>query len=323
MQQIQQQFVSQPHAAPAGGKKKAAYRDENEADYLNLMNDPRVIRGTNFTANLSGTGGKSNTKTNNSNNLMSKTMANPPTTKLAGTKRPGKKSITNTTLNSADYLEELIDRPIEMDVDTQQGAVSDRPQSPLFVQAKISRDVDTQINQGDLFDFDLEVVPILELLVGRTLNVALLEVKQEDEIESIYKKQRDFEQIRNIELAEVQRLEAEQNRKLQEQVRRMAQEEKRKLDKEAQLAKISAKMLAHECVTDLSGTVMSELDKKGHFKDPLFKEIKEEYLNNVAAGVHRNCNKRMNAAALADELLLDALSRAEDISRKAGFTDEP
>ena len=320
MQQVQQQFSSQPHAAPAG-KKKATYRDENEADYLNLMNDPRVVRGTNFTANLSGTGGKNNSKVNN-NNLMSRTMANPPTTKMTGTKRQGKKSLANTTLNSADYLEELIDRPIEMDVDTQQSAVSDRPRSPLFVQAKISRDVDTQINQGDLFDFDLEVVPILEVLVGRTLNVALLEVKQEDEIESIYKKQRDFEQIRNIELAEVQRLEAEQNRKLQEQVRRMAQEEKRKLDKELLLAKISAKILAQECVSDLSGTVMNELDKKGHFVDPLYKEIREQYLNNVTMKVHTNCNKRINAMGLADELILDALSKAEGVSRNAGYVEE-
>jgi hypothetical protein len=50
----------------------------------------------------------------------------------------------------------------------------DRPESPLFVKAKTGRDVETQIESGDLFDFDLEVEPILEILVGKTLHVSML-----------------------------------------------------------------------------------------------------------------------------------------------------
>ena len=37
-------------------------------------------------------------------------------------------------------------------------------------------DVDTQIYEGDLFDFDVEVKPILEVLVGKTIEQSLLEV---------------------------------------------------------------------------------------------------------------------------------------------------
>lgn len=43
----------------------------------------------------------------------------------------------------------------------------------------------TQIQPGDLFDFDLEVEPILEVLVGKTLHVAMLELMQEEELEVV------------------------------------------------------------------------------------------------------------------------------------------
>ena len=38
-------------------------------------------------------------------------------------------------------------------------------------------DIDTQIYEGDLFDFDVEVKPILEVLVGKTIEQSLLEVQ--------------------------------------------------------------------------------------------------------------------------------------------------
>lgn len=38
-------------------------------------------------------------------------------------------------------------------------------------------DVETQVDVDELFDFDLEVEPILQVLVGKTLEHAMLEVK--------------------------------------------------------------------------------------------------------------------------------------------------
>ena len=47
---------------------------------------------------------------------------------------------------------------------------------------KIGVDVETQIESGDLFDFDFEVEPILEVLVGKTLEQGLMEVMEEEEL---------------------------------------------------------------------------------------------------------------------------------------------
>ena len=96
------------------------------------------------------------------------------------------------------------DRIEEADVQTQTDAFLDRPPTPLFIPAKTGLDVATQIQEGDvsivmnitssmmyvvlflqLFDFDLEVKPILEVLVGKTIEQSLVEVMEEEELANL------------------------------------------------------------------------------------------------------------------------------------------
>lgn len=76
---------------------------------------------------------------------------------------------------------------------------------------------------GDLFDFDFEVEPILEVLVGKVLEQGLMEVLEEEELAAMRAHQEHFEQIRNAELVATQRMEAAEKRKIEEKERRMAQ----------------------------------------------------------------------------------------------------
>lgn len=69
-----------------------------------------------------------------------------------------------------------------------------------------------------LFDFDVEARPILEVLVGKTVEQALLEVMEEEELANLRMQQRAFEELRNAELVEQQRLEEQERRHREEKV---------------------------------------------------------------------------------------------------------
>jgi hypothetical protein len=49
---------------------------------------------------------------------------------------------------------------------------------------------------GELFDFDTEVEPLLEVLVGKVLEQALLEVLEEEELSAMRAHQAHFEALR-------------------------------------------------------------------------------------------------------------------------------
>jgi len=72
---------------------------------------------------------------------------------------------------------------------------------------------------SQLFDFDAEVKPVLEVLVGKTLEQSLLEVLEEEELADLRQQQRCYEQLRNADMAEQQRLEEQDRRLVQEKVR--------------------------------------------------------------------------------------------------------
>jgi hypothetical protein len=67
-----------------------------------------------------------------------------------------------------------------------------------------------------LFDFDVEVEPVLEVLVGKTVEQALIEVLEEEELEALRVQQRRFRELRASEKAEQQRIEG-QDKKLREE----------------------------------------------------------------------------------------------------------
>lgn len=66
-----------------------------------------------------------------------------------------------------------------------------KPPSPKYVPKKTGIDAETQVGDYDLFYYDDAVLPILNVVVDKTLESALLEVEEESELKAIdkYKKE--------------------------------------------------------------------------------------------------------------------------------------
>ena len=64
----------------------------------------------------------------------------------------------------------------------------------------------------------MEVKPILEVIVGKTVEQSLLEVMEEEELANLRAQQRAFEELRNAEHVEQQRLEEQERRHKEEKV---------------------------------------------------------------------------------------------------------
>lgn len=316
--QQQYSYSTQPHAAPV--KHKPKYRDENEENAMlaqNIMYDSRVVRGNTYSAKvLSSSMKKELEGTGNRTRIPKKSSKPGSSNRRAGTPPPvdGRSHM---VMQTEDFLEELTDRPIEQDQETQTQPFMDRPASPLFVRAKIGYDVSTQIENGDLFDFDLEVEPILEVLVGKTLHVSMLEIMQEDELEAIRLQQEEYETIRNVELAEVQRLEAEIKRKAQEKERRIQQEKKRLEDRKRLEESIAARQFSAQFLGELHVSVFDMLEAQGEFYDPVQREIEEYFIPTLISGMTVNADAYEAAAQIAAEILEAAKVEAKKYEKEA------
>ena len=220
-------------------------------------------------------------------------------------------------VQTENFLEELTDRPVEATVETQTEAFLDRPPSPLFVPAKNGEDKQTQIESGDLFDFDLEVEPILDVLVGKTLEVSMLELMEEEELAAIRQQQEKFEMMRNAELSEVQRLEYEAKRKFAEKQRRKKQEREFKEAQDELREKVAARNFAKGYLADLHANVFESLEETGHFYDPVRREVSEIFLPWLMGEVAGNLTAVASAYAATDDIIKASLEKAKDVRKQA------
>jgi len=307
-------YSTQPHAAPV--KRKAKYREDAEPEIpsvANVMADPRIVRGNTYAAKVMTSSLKREQEAlryEKERRLKTDRLKRSGEVLRSSTPPPVEGRM-HMDIQTDDFLEELTDRPIEVDVETQTQPFLDKPSEPLFILAKTGQDVETQIDPGDLFDFDLEVEPILEVLVGKTIHVAMLELMQEEELEAIRRQQEEFEAVRNVELAEVQRLEAEARRKQQEKDRRVKQERERLAERTELEEKIAARSFAQQYLSSLHNGVFAMLQEEGHFYDPVKKEVEEIFLGEVLASYKDRVELYKIAQEMAEELLNVARENAK------------
>lgn len=60
-----------------------------------------------------------------------------------------------------------------------------RPPTPPYIPKKTGIDSATQVEDYELFDFDREVTPIVDVIITKTLEQSRLEIEQEEEIKKM------------------------------------------------------------------------------------------------------------------------------------------
>ena len=162
-----------------------------------------------------------------------------------------------------------------------------RPPTPEYVPAKTGVDAATQIEAEDgLFVFDVEVEPILEVLVSKTLEQGLQEVREEAEIEGLLARKaelndanaREKERVLMMERKEAARWAAKEERRLAERAR---------VAREAVVsAKVSARAAAAAMIAGagrgggegMAAFLLDKCEVLGHFTDPVRLMVTGEFL---------------------------------------------
>ncbi|NXB88960.1 RSPH3 protein, partial [Vidua chalybeata] len=303
-------FCSQPRSLPSRPKYReqsnGAETEKGPVRYGNIMIDPRVVRGNVLSVRPPPPQSTEphTLEVKRPRRAQRQVLARKFTQEhiRSGTPEPVK-GREHVHVQTELYLEEISDRIIEVDGECQTDDFLDRPPTPLFIPAKSGKDVATQIEEGELFDFDIEVKPILEVLVGKTVEQALLEVMEEEELAQLWSHQRAFAELRNAEFAELQRLE-EQDRRIREEKERRRLEHLEKLRKQKETAeKIAARAFAQRYLADLIPSVFNKLHDSGFFYDSIERDIETEFLPWLMSEVEETLQKKVLGRTVLDSLI--------------------
>ncbi|XP_064913339.1 radial spoke head protein 3 homolog [Columba livia] len=325
-------YSSRPRALSARPKYRAppdaAEPQKEPVRYANLMYDRRVVRGNTYALQvIPACTHPDPLEIQRQRETRRRALARKRTKEQEQSRTPepveGREHV---CVQTELYLEEISDWVIGIDTECQTDAFLDRPPTPLFIPAKTGKDVATQIEEGELFDFDIEVKPILEVLVGKTVEQALLEVMEEEELARLWAHQCAYAELRNAELAEVQRLE-EQDRRYREEKERRKRQHKELLQKQKETTeKIAARAFAKRYLADLIPSVFNNLHESGFFYDPIERDIETKFLPWLMTEVEETLERKVLGRTMLDSLIRTVVEKRLDaFSSQPPFdqTEEP
>jgi hypothetical protein len=139
-------------------------------------------------------------------------------------------------------------------------------------------DASTEILDGELFCWEDAIENILEVVVGKSLDQALIEVREEEEY-SKWEAQRDrFARERDELLAETQRLENEAIRREAEKSQRILQREKRMKELDITKQKHQIMKLAQNFAISLQEQAWKTLEDEGAFTHCIDTDVRNKFL---------------------------------------------
>nr|XP_056709280.1 radial spoke head protein 3 homolog [Euleptes europaea] len=308
-------YSSRPRAVPIRqryrGPQEASDQDDDPAHYGNLMYDRRVVRGNTYALqDLPWSTEPDPVEIQKQREAHRKMLTRKRAKEALEAKAPeitdpGNRVDVQTEL----YLQEIADRIIEADVECQTDDFLSKPETPLYILSKTGCDVATQIEEGELFDFDVEVKPILDVLVGKTIEQALLEVTEEEDLANLRAHQYAYHELFNAEKAEVQRLEDREKRHKEEKARRMRWEAEVQLQQNKAKEKVAARAFALQYLTDLIPSVFSNLHNHGYFYDTVERDIEEGFFPYLMKNTQRKMEKRMLGRIMTDGLINEVIGK--------------
>ncbi|XP_011502387.1 PREDICTED: radial spoke head protein 3 homolog B [Ceratosolen solmsi marchali] len=201
------------------------------------------------------------------------------------------------------FLEELFEKPDESEVALQTDYFLNKPSTPLYCSTKMGQDASTQIESGDLFDYDVEIQPILEVLVNKTIEQALIEVLEEEEIATLREQQRKFLELRAVEKAEQQRLEEQDRRLREEKNRRVKQYEEGIKKQQETKERVAAAVLLTGYIAELLPIVLEGLKISGFLLDEIKTDVQQEFMPWLMKELKKEIGTMIQSRSILEELV--------------------
>jgi hypothetical protein len=199
--------------------------------------------------------------------------------------QPQKENRIDLEIQTEPYLQEVLEKAVIVDRDTQTDEFLDQPETPPYIPPKNGIDIEIQVVESDLFNFDFEVQPIVSTIVGKTLEQAFLEVNEEEELIAIRRHKEAIEHQRNVELADVQRLEEAERRKFEEKQKRLEEKERIEKAQNELRQKIASRGYAEFFASDLITDAISALERRGFFYDEVERDIETNFMPWLASSM--------------------------------------
>ena len=157
--------------------------------------------------------------------------------------------------------------PITFEEIVQTDPLPEPPQPVLIWPKKTGIDVECQIEDGDLFNFDTEVQPLVHIIVSKTLEESRREVLEEEELNHMKQQQEKYKKTNKINDDRIKSIEDKEKERFKEHNRKKDLKNKRNELTKIFQKKLQSRMKAKQYISKLKSDCYSSLSQRKTFKN--------------------------------------------------------
>eukprot|EP00823_Brevimastigomonas_motovehiculus_P003011 TRINITY_DN180_c0_g1_i1.p1 TRINITY_DN180_c0_g1~~TRINITY_DN180_c0_g1_i1.p1 ORF type:complete len:488 (-),score=164.78 TRINITY_DN180_c0_g1_i1:244-1707(-) len=210
------------------------------------------------------------------------------------------------------YLEEQKEALLVDEESTQTDAFVERPPSPPFIPRKNGIDEGTQVETELVFQYDRDVVPIVEVVVQTVLEQSLIEVRDEEKMRFLRNSKNHLDEKWSREKEDIRKKEAEERALLKAKEGLLKQSSEQAKREFALRTKLQSVHFAHTYLSSLQQESFTQLKKSGFFFDPIHYQS-ETYLPSVYKETRSNLVHATQAKSMIDSLLKKSIETISSV----------
>ena len=206
---------------------------------------------------------------------------------------------------------------VTADLGIQSDEIDYEEKEKKFLPQKLGKDIGTQILDGELFNFDRDVQPLLTVVVSKTLEQSLLEIEKEDEIANsreaklmyLKKINEENKRIKNLEDREIQK---KYNSDAKKDQRCQARELRKKTQKE-----LICRVISKTYLKDLLKNSYTDLVHRGQFKNYSTVSVKDKTTKILMTGTQKLISAFNNMRSYLSDKLNNKYKNFETLHKKS------
>lgn len=294
----------------SGGGTGSMYRP------VNAMNDPRILKGSTWGRDGMGGAGQASAPYGTQARLSALQSTAKSSVGQLMASVPERPQLPCVPVQTAPYLEAYPDKIEELGATTQTDPMAEVREPAPYAAPPQGVDAATQILEGDLFDFDREAQPILDVLVGSVLQQALREYADEEELRLIRAARDRARERRAGELQEVRRLEEAERRRRAEVVARQTEDLRRREVEEAIARKMGAQTFASAYAAELEVDALDAIEARAGFVSPLEAAVSGTFVPQLIKDSIQRSKARRHIHTLLHTIIAEAVQHGVSIESK-------
>lgn len=214
------------------------------------------------------------------------------------------------------YLVDQEEATKTANAEMQTDAFQPAPPKPEYIPRKTGVDVASQVAIADVFDYDVHVQPILQVVIDKILEQSLMEVREEEELLNMRVHKKELEVKREGEDKVSHAREDEERRQYLAKEKRLAEAKVRSDEEKEAMKRVASKRIAQAYLKQLENRVIDNLTGRGLFVDPTVMEV-QAFFPWLLDNVTKNFAQLDASAQAVDDLVRSAIERVQLLSKEA------